>query len=70
MSVYYHDPRDDASPYPEYDNSSVGEKEHFEWRHVKEALSDWQVWALSTINATVTTPSRSALHVALVFSLN
>ncbi|TFK86322.1 MFS general substrate transporter [Polyporus arcularius HHB13444] len=39
-----------------YDNSSVGEQEHFEWRHVKEALLDWQVWALCTINATVTTP--------------
>ncbi|RPD60521.1 MFS general substrate transporter [Lentinus tigrinus ALCF2SS1-6] len=39
-----------------YDNSSVGEEEHFEWRHVKEALLDWQVWALSMINATVTTP--------------
>ncbi|KAI0696757.1 MFS general substrate transporter [Cerioporus squamosus] len=28
-----------------YDNSSVGEEEHFEWRHVKEALLDWQFMA-------------------------
>ncbi|KAJ7160893.1 MFS general substrate transporter [Mycena filopes] len=27
-----------------YDNSSVGEEEHFEVRHVVEALTDWQVW--------------------------
>ncbi|TFK86312.1 MFS general substrate transporter [Polyporus arcularius HHB13444] len=39
-----------------YDNSSVGEEEHFEWRHVKEALLDWQVWALSCIHATISTP--------------
>ncbi|KAF8629066.1 hypothetical protein AX15_003563 [Amanita polypyramis BW_CC] len=27
-----------------YDNSSVGEEEHFEWRHFWDALMDWQVW--------------------------
>ncbi|KAJ7646874.1 MFS general substrate transporter [Roridomyces roridus] len=27
-----------------YDNSSVGEEEHFEMRHIWEALADWQVW--------------------------
>ncbi|KAJ7680723.1 MFS general substrate transporter [Mycena polygramma] len=27
-----------------YDNSSVGEEEHFEVRHFVEALLDWQVW--------------------------
>ncbi|KAJ7141373.1 MFS general substrate transporter [Mycena epipterygia] len=27
-----------------YDNSSVGEEEHFEMRHLIEALTDWQVW--------------------------
>ncbi|KAJ7723568.1 MFS general substrate transporter [Mycena metata] len=27
-----------------YDNSSVGEEEHFEVRHLVEALTDWQVW--------------------------
>ncbi|RDB15711.1 High-affinity nicotinic acid transporter [Hypsizygus marmoreus] len=27
-----------------YDNSSVGEEEHFEMRHLISAISDWQVW--------------------------
>ncbi|CAA7263446.1 unnamed protein product [Cyclocybe aegerita] len=27
-----------------YDNSSVGEEEHFETRHFWAAVSDWQVW--------------------------
>ncbi|CAL1714050.1 unnamed protein product [Somion occarium] len=27
-----------------YDNSSVGEEEHFAIRHVWQAFSDWQVW--------------------------
>ncbi|KAJ7282872.1 MFS general substrate transporter [Mycena rebaudengoi] len=27
-----------------YDNSSVGEEEHFEMRHLISALTDWQVW--------------------------
>ncbi|KAJ6498892.1 MFS general substrate transporter [Mycena sanguinolenta] len=27
-----------------YDNSSVGEEEHFEMRHLVAALIDWQVW--------------------------
>ncbi|KAJ7713460.1 MFS general substrate transporter [Mycena olivaceomarginata] len=27
-----------------YDNSSVGEEEHFEMRHLVSALIDWQVW--------------------------
>ena len=30
---------------PEYDNSSVGEEEHFELRHLTSALCDWQVSA-------------------------
>lgn len=34
----------------EYDNSSVGEEEHMEWRHVREAILDWQVWLLAIIN--------------------
>ena len=34
----------------EYDNSSVGEEQHFELRHVREAFLDWQVWSLSLIN--------------------
>lgn len=28
----------------EYDNSSVGEEEHFALRHLWAALMDWQVW--------------------------
>ncbi|KAJ6489526.1 MFS general substrate transporter [Mycena vitilis] len=27
-----------------YDNSSVGEEEHFEIRHLVQALLDWQIW--------------------------
>lgn len=27
----------------EFDNSSVGEEEHFEMRHLWAALTDWQV---------------------------
>ncbi|KAI0767792.1 MFS general substrate transporter [Fomes fomentarius] len=33
-----------------YDNSSVGEEEHFEIRHLREAILDWQVWLLSIVN--------------------
>ncbi|RPD60522.1 MFS general substrate transporter [Lentinus tigrinus ALCF2SS1-7] len=33
-----------------YDNSSVGEEEHLELRHIREAVLDWQVWTLSIIN--------------------
>ena len=28
----------------EYDNSSVGEEEHFEMRHLISAVTDWQIW--------------------------
>ncbi|CCL99899.1 uncharacterized protein FIBRA_01924 [Fibroporia radiculosa] len=28
----------------EYDNSSVGEEEHFEIRHLISAFTDWQIW--------------------------
>ncbi|KAF9523178.1 MFS general substrate transporter [Crepidotus variabilis] len=27
-----------------YDNSSVGEEEHFEFRHISAAAMDWQLW--------------------------
>ncbi|KAJ7209780.1 MFS general substrate transporter [Mycena pura] len=38
-----------------YDNSSVGEEEHFEMRHFIEALVDWQVWVhLSVYMAVIT----------------
>ena len=28
--------------WTEYDNSSVGEEEHFEMRHLVAAITDWQ----------------------------
>ncbi|KAI0752396.1 MFS general substrate transporter [Daedaleopsis nitida] len=39
-----------------YENSTVGEEEHFEVRHIWDALTDWQVWCLSLINMSVITP--------------
>ncbi|KAI0761386.1 MFS general substrate transporter [Trametes elegans] len=39
-----------------YDNSSVGEEEHFELRHLWETLTDWRVVACSLINMSVITP--------------
>ncbi|KAI0365415.1 MFS general substrate transporter [Pilatotrama ljubarskyi] len=33
-----------------YDNSSGGEEEHFELRHLWEGLLDWQTWASATLN--------------------
>lgn len=38
------------------DNSSVGEEESFEWRHVRSALLDWQVWSVSFIYVTICVP--------------
>ncbi|KAE9396024.1 MFS general substrate transporter [Gymnopus androsaceus JB14] len=29
---------------PEYDNSSVGEEEHFQAKHIYQAFTDWQIW--------------------------
>ncbi|RPD60540.1 MFS general substrate transporter [Lentinus tigrinus ALCF2SS1-7] len=39
-----------------YDNSSVGEEEHFELRHIWETLLDWQVWAHILIYMSIITP--------------
>ncbi|KAF8328323.1 MFS general substrate transporter [Amanita rubescens] len=39
-----------------YDNSSVGEEEHFEMRHFWAAISDWQVWLHILIYFSVVTP--------------
>ncbi|KAI0672079.1 MFS general substrate transporter [Trametes maxima] len=33
-----------------YDNSSIGEEEHFEVRHILEGVLDWQVWALAVVS--------------------
>jgi len=38
-----------------YDNSSVGEEEHFEIRHLVEALTDWQVWLHMTVYMSIIT---------------
>ena len=40
----------------EYDNSSVGEEEHFELRHIWETLGDWQVWLHILIYMSVIAP--------------
>ncbi|KAJ7045902.1 MFS general substrate transporter [Mycena alexandri] len=39
-----------------YDNSSVGEEEHFEMRHLVSALLDWQVWLHILIYMSVVGP--------------
>ncbi|KAI0708311.1 MFS general substrate transporter [Earliella scabrosa] len=39
-----------------YDNSSVGEEEHFEVRHIWETLLDWQVWAHILIYMSIIAP--------------
>ena len=43
----------------EYDNSSVGEEEHFELRHIWETLLDWQVWAHILIYMSIIAPRES-----------
>ena len=40
----------------EYDNSSVGEEEHFEMRHIKETLLDWQVYMHILIYMSIIAP--------------
>ncbi|OSC99289.1 MFS general substrate transporter [Trametes coccinea BRFM310] len=39
-----------------YDNSSVGEEEHFEMKHLWETLLDWKVIVSALINMAVITP--------------
>ncbi|KAG6810176.1 hypothetical protein H0H92_013014 [Tricholoma furcatifolium] len=39
-----------------YDNSSVGEEEHFEMRHLWLAVRDWQVWLQILIFMSMVTP--------------
>jgi len=36
-----------------YDNSSVGEEDHFEMRHLVSAFTDWQVWLQVTLNFSI-----------------
>ncbi|EIN14726.1 MFS general substrate transporter [Punctularia strigosozonata HHB-11173 SS5] len=40
----------------EYDNSSVGEEEHFEPRHLIAAFTDWQVWLHVLVHTSIITP--------------
>ena len=44
--------------YPEYDNSSVGEEEHFEVRHIWETLLDWQVWLHILVYMSIIAPRK------------
>lgn len=39
-----------------YDNSSVGEEEHFEVRHLIDAFTDWQVWLQIIVYFSIITP--------------
>ena len=49
--------------FAEYDNSSVGEEEHFELRQLWETLTDWRVIVCALINASVITPGMSAFAI-------
>lgn len=44
----------------EYDNSSVGEEEHFEMRHFWAAVLDWQVWLHILIYMSIIAPCKSS----------
>ncbi|KAM5545340.1 hypothetical protein V8D89_000953 [Ganoderma adspersum] len=45
-----------------FDNSTVGEDEHFALRHIWQALLDWQVWALGLLNMAVIMPESSIIN--------
>lgn len=51
----------------EYDNSSVGEEEHFAVRHFVQAVSDWQVWLHILIYISVIGPRT---YLMLRYALN
>lgn len=48
-----------ANQTREYDNSSVGEEEHFEMRHFWAAVCDWQVWLHILIYMSIIAPRTS-----------
>lgn len=48
--------RADIFVYLEYDNSSVGEEEHFEIRHIWETITDWQVYMHILIYMSIIAP--------------
>ncbi|CAK5265889.1 unnamed protein product [Mycena citricolor] len=39
-----------------FDNSSVGEEEQFEFRHLFQAFTDWQVWMHTLVYVSLVTP--------------
>ncbi|KAH9945336.1 MFS general substrate transporter [Epithele typhae] len=41
-----------------YDNSSVGEEEHFEYRHIRETLLDWQIWLHILLYMSIVAPGK------------
>jgi len=44
---------------PECDTTSVGEEEHFEFRHIIMAVTDWQVWLHILLGWSITGPRKS-----------
>ncbi|KAF7799177.1 hypothetical protein EIP86_010408 [Pleurotus ostreatoroseus] len=42
-----------------FDNSSVGEEEHFAFRHIWAAVFDWQTWIHVIMNVSVIGPDHS-----------
>jgi hypothetical protein len=44
--------------YVEYDNSSVGEEEHFATRHIVAALTDWQLYIQLLIYMSIVAPRK------------
>ncbi|KAH9835023.1 major facilitator superfamily domain-containing protein [Rhodofomes roseus] len=41
---------------PEYDNSTVGEEEHFEMRHLTAIVLDWQIWMQILVYMSIVAP--------------
>jgi hypothetical protein len=52
----------------EYDNSTVGEAEHFEMKYVVAAITDWQVWLQILVYMSIVGPSMSSLLIFHVSS--
>ena len=57
--------RYDPPPRAEYDNSSVGEEEHFEVRHLWETLLDWQVWLHILVYMSIIAPRKFPFPLSL-----
>jgi hypothetical protein len=71
--MYFADDLDLLTPFKifiEYDNSSVGEEEHFEMRHLVQALLDWQVAMFcATSQGVVLINSQVWLHILIYMSI-